>query len=328
MEKITQPMPQEGVAIDINAALATAQTVAPTAQTVAPTAQTVAGEVLEPQSVIPVTQLPVSNEVFNEVSEQVKHEVEQNEDLSGTEIASVDAVFWKGFLKVLEIVSQDLTAVDIISINKGKLVLSRGSGILSGDLTDVFGTHTWHLKDPGNILKKLKLINGGDRITIMDADSSNIIYNVKKGEVNSSLKVTKTEESNSIVIDKIDPGELKHRISLDVEQVIQINKAKKTLGAREYNVIIDVNTHELLSIDINSELKFNFLSSTGRETMRYKVSELFPVPNPENNVIFEIYQKDNDIFFKTLSDLAMTTIHYQIYAIKNEQIAELEFDSI
>jgi len=276
---------------------------------------------MDPENPLHVKPTPVGEEV----AELVKQEVLQNEELEGTEIASIDSSFWDSFLKLIEVVSTDLEPTDVVSINKGKLLIAKGSGAIYGDLTDIFGNHTWNIKDPNNTLKKLKLISGGEKVTIMDAAKSNLVYSSVKGVVKSNINIVKTDIDNIQTVERIDPGELKHTFKINKNEVSRMSNAKKVLGAPSFNIIIDVNTFEVLSININSEISYKFIDAAGRETMRYKAITLFPVPKVDTDLVFEVYSKDKDIYIKTISNITVTVLTYQVRAIKNPDI-QLDFN--
>ena len=333
MEKIeVTPTPvavAPAISIDIDAAL---QPVTPTPAPVAPAITPVAA----PAPAQPVAAIvPEVNELHIKPVAQTAEEVAataavvakqvaENEELNGTEIASIKSAYWGAFHTLVQLVSPDLGSADIISIVDGKLALSKDGGILEADLTDLFGKNSWHILGPKEVIKTLKLIKGGTKVTIMDDGPRNIIYNSDGDTVKTVVTVTKPETTNFMKVEEVDPGDFKVRKELTVEMVGNLVAAKSALGALYYNVILDTDTHEILSIDVDSKFKENLLSSTGRTTERYKVKDLFPVPKPDNMLI-EVYDKAGQIYIKTLADLTMTTVNFQIPAMKFAQNSAYDY---
>lgn len=252
-------------------------------------------------------------------------------DISGKEIASIKSIFYGGFIKTLETVSPGLGSEDIVSIKEGRLVMSKSGGIITSDLSAVFGKHSWNLKDPVNNLKKLKILRGGDNVTIMNDDTKYIIYtSTGAGQdvvVKSICTITKVNENVGSFVEtkEVDPGIRKSITELPLETIGNLIAAKSAHGAIYYNITIDAVTFDLLSIDIDDKHKEVLKTETGREVMRYKVKELFPVSKP-NAVILEIYESGGQLFVKTLNDVVMTTITLQIAALKNQKRDDLNFD--
>lgn len=254
----------------------------------------------------------------------VEKEKAENEEIDGQEIASIKSAYWGAFHTLISLVSPDLGSADIISIVDGKLTLSKDGGVLSADLTDLFGKNSWHILGPKEVIKTLKLIKGGTKVTIMDDGPRNIVYNSDGDVIKTVVTVTKPETTNVMKVEEVDPGDFKVRKELSNEMVSNLVAAKSALGALYYNIIIDVDTHEILSIDVDSKFKENLLSATGRTTERYKVKDLFPIPKPDNMLI-EVYNKAGQIYIKTLADLTMTTVNFQIPAMKFAQNAAYEY---
>ena len=350
MEKIeVQAVPEAvqtpGLAIDIEAALAPQPAAIPTPQPVAAVqAEVVVEPVAEVADVAVPTMQPITKAPVVDRTAQINSEIEAYEDLEGSEIASIENEYWESFLKVIGIVSVNMKGEDILSINKGKLALSRNGGILTGDLTEIFGDHTWHIKDPSQFLKQLKLITGGDKITILNGDKNNIIYNTKKGKKLRRSTITKVDGDNVQLVQQVDPGVLKTRTEIDLKTVDSLVSGKNVLNALYYDITVDTDTFELLNIDLDNKYEATFASTLGRNTERYRATELFPVTKPENVVIFEVYEKaetddhgdpvldlqgqpKKDIFIKTISDLTLTTIHYQVRTVKNPRNKALDISS-
>lgn len=266
---------------------------------------------------------PTAEEVAA-IAATVEKEKAENEEISGQEIASIKSAYWGAFHTLISLVSPDLGSADIISIVDGKLTLSKDGGVLSADLTDLFGKNSWHILGPKEVIKTLKLIKGGTKVTIMDDGPRNIVYNSDGDIVKTVVTVTKPETTNVMKVEEVDPGDFKVRKELSNEMVGNLVAAKAAHGALYYNIIIDVDTHEILSIDVDSKFKENILSATGRTTERYKVKDLFPIPKPDNMLI-EVYNKGGQIYIKTLADLTMTTVNFQIPAMKFAQNAAYEY---
>jgi hypothetical protein len=279
------------------------------------------------QSDLPFSAFANPTPVDETVHAVVVQQAAANPDISGTEIASIKSAFYGGFIKTLETVSPGLGSEDVVSIKEGRLVITKSGGIISCDLSSVFGKNSWNLKDPTNNLKKLKLIKGGDKVTIMNDDTKYIIYSSAGQDIKTICTITKVNENASTFIEtkEIDPGTLKSKTVLPLEVISNLIAAKSLHGSIYYNITLDAVTYDLLSIDIDDKHKEILKSETGRETVRYKVKELFPVAKPDS-IILEVYESGDQLFIKTLNDVIMTTINLQIAALKNTKRDDLNFD--
>ncbi len=315
------------VEIDINAALE------PTVPTVVPHPSEVVAAMPE------IIQTPVVTDddlaalnivaepVSEEVAEEVVEEVSQNEDLQGTEIASIKSAYWGSFLQVIETVSPGLGINDIISIDEGQLITTKDSGIIKCDLTSVFGKNSWNLKDPSLHLKILKLIKGGSKVTILETDNKNIIYNSADGVLKQWTAFTKPDAGQYDKVQETTLGDLKTKYEIKSDVVANLVAARAAYAAMYYNVTIDSETHEILSIDVDEKFKEVILPETGRETERYKLKELFPVKKADA-IILEVYNKNGAIFIRTSNDFSLTTIYFQIAAIRHAKRNDLSADDI
>ena len=339
MERIETPAvaPAAEVSIDINAALEEVTMPVPTAQavpvpeSVVPTVPAAVPPAAQPEMVlvpVEIDEMNISPEpVDASVADQVKNDIANNESLVGTEIASIKSAYWGGFIKVIETVAAGLGSEDIVSIDKGHLLTTKDGGVIKCDLTTVFGTNTWDMKNPNLNLKLMKLIQGGDKVTILEDAVKNTVYSSTGAEILTIATFTKPDTVNFSKVAEVDPGVLKTKTPITIGRVSNLAVAKQTYGSIYYNITIDKETYEILSIDVDEKYKEVFKSETGRETFRYKVKELFPVKKSDT-VIIELYDKAGQLFIRTTNDVTMTTIYFQIAAMKNEKRDDLSFDDL
>lgn len=255
---------------------------------------------------------------------------EKNSDVQGSEIARVKSAYYGAFIKVIETVSPGLGSEDIVSIDQGKLVISKNNGIITCDLSNVFGKNSWNLKHPNMNLKLLKLIKGGDYVSIMDNGSQYIIFSAQGDIAKSFTTINKPDVTVFVKPTEINPGVLKSKFEVSKEDIINLIAAKTVLGGIYYNVTLDAETYELLNIDINDKHKEVMRSDANRKTIRYKTKELFPIAKPDA-LLLEVYSKVNEqgkesIYLRTISDVTMTTIAFTTPTILNEKRADLEVD--
>ncbi len=336
MERVETPAQTAPVVeIDIDAAINAAPAQTPVIDAVNPVAaiqeQSIPTPEVQQVYVAPEDDMSALNVIPETVDASVAvavvEETKLNAELAGTEIASVKSAFWGSFLKSIETVSPGLGAEDVVSINEGQLIASKAGGVIKCDLSNVFGKNTWNIKDPNLQLKLLKLIRGGDKVTILDDGNKNIIYSSTKNQLEKVATFIKPNTKNFKGIVQVDVGEPKFTTAVSVDNVSDLVAAKGIHDALYYNVTIDVNTYEVLSIDVDDKYNIVIKSDTARETMRYKVQELFPVKKPDS-IILDVYDKDGTIFFRTSNDFVMTTIFYQIPAMVNPKRDDLDFDAI
>jgi len=307
------------IGIDIGAALADTPAPAPTpeqVQQVAPIEVSPMDIAVEPVKEAEIAQAKAESQA-----------TKANEEIEGTEIASIRSDYWGGFTAAIETVSANLGSEDVVSIKKGKLVASKDGGIIDCNLTNLFGDQDWDIQDPNLNLKLLKLIRGGDTITIMKDGNKNLIYSSSAGKIHSSIAITTPDTTNFKQTELVDLGTIKTKFEIDKDAVKNLITARNIYSALYYNVTIDTNTFEILSIDVDDKFKEVFHSATGRETMRYKVRELFPTAKPDS-IILEIYDNAGSVFIRSVNDYAITTIYFQIEAITNEVRADLDFDDM
>ena len=246
------------------------------------------------------------------------------------QIASIRSAFYGGLIKVLSIVSKNLSSDNILQIKEGHILASYNGGYFFSDLTDLFNKNSWNIKDPKNAIARLNLIKGNDTVTILEAANKYIIYNESKGVIKQKTTFAKAKDSetNADII-KSDPGELKYETSLDAGIVSNLVAAKASLSALHYNIIIDVDTYEVLELNVNQEFDELLLSDAGRTTMRYKTQDLFPHASSAGNIL-KIYEKPDGrlcAIFKSETGVG-DGMHFQTDLVKSPLNEKVNFAGI
>jgi len=237
---------------------------------------------------------------------------EKEETKNSVQIASIRAAAYGGLIKIIETVSKKMTSSDILKIKEGQIVSNMSGGYISSDLTAIFGKNNWELKDPNGALKRLKLIKGNNTVSIYDDKTRYIILNEDKGFVKQKMFINKTlnnMETNNIT--KSNPGELKYSMEIEGGIIANLITARASLNIDYYNLVIDSDTKELVSISINDEFTENFLTSAGRNIKKYRTLELFPVSKAEETKI-DIYEDKNGVISSIVSfNDAVSKIEFQ-----------------
>ncbi len=257
------------------------------------------------------------------------------EDIGKSDEAKIIATFTSTkfgfFTAILDILSNKMESSDILDITKGKVLASLEGGLISCDLTAYFKDNDLSLKDPRNAIKLLKIIKGSTDIAIVDDLRKYIIYNTFEGEPKQIININKSNDSQKMQLVLPEFGDLKFSQVLDPGDISALIATKAGYNALYYNIIIDVNTFELVEVNIEDKGTTKILNRKGRDLQRYRVKELFPVQKA-TQTIFKVFLLNNndqtELMFLTENSNDISTIVYQTAGIKHNESKEAVIDFI
>jgi len=269
--------------------------------------------------------MPTENSTLNAETQTINNEpvveepiktpttLQVNDEPIEGEITRMSSSNFNAVIKILEIMNDGTDIVANI-INNGKIKIAKSAGQLSTDISHIFGKKSWILSNPGNQLKKLKLVAaGGDLIKIIaDEYVDNILtISTKSGseEIVKYASITRPDTDNLRDTPLTDIGDRITSIQLNKEIVKELVSAKDIYDKTHYNVILDDDTLDILAINIGGkdfEQKIGYIE--GKKTSTYKCREIFPIIDTS---IFSVYKnKHGEIFFKNVVDVHGTSIHF------------------
>jgi len=234
--------------------------------------------------------------------------------LAGTEITTVSALFWNDTLNVLKQLTKKNT--EHLLIHNGKISLNYDYGVVNCDLTKSFGKHSVYINEPERSLKMLSLLNKEDDITIMDNTGEYIVYGSRKNSIRDAVHIRKFVHRYSDISQLETKDEYSSQLVVSTEIAEALINAKKVIESDFYRLVIDLDTYEILSIEIDggAYVKY-FKDATGRNTGSYKVPNLFII-NKNFDTLIRIYNIDNstNIHVKTITDTNIGPLTYTIEA--------------
>jgi hypothetical protein len=280
--------------------------------------------------------MPVENTTLNAetqtindepvVEAQIPTQIENTEPVAG-EITRLSSANFNSVIKILEVMNDGTDVVANI-INDGKIKIAKNAGQLSTDISHLFGKKSWVLSNPGNQIKKLKLVAaGGDQIRIIaDEFVDKILTMNTKGGSEDIVKfasITRPDTDNLKDTPLTDIGDRITSVQLSKDFVKELVNAKEAYDKTHYNVILDDETLEILTINIGGEDFEQKIGYTeGKDTSTYKCREIFPIVDTS---IFSVYRNQHgEIFFKNVVDVYGTSIHFAAPTSKINMAAEAQ----
>jgi len=217
----------------------------------------------------------------------------KDEEVEAKTIAVIPSAYFRGLLKIIEIVSNNLSSNEILNINEGIIKTTYNSGYFYSDLTGLFNKNSWIFKDPKSAIKKLKLIAGNEQVVILESATKYILYSTIGDVKQQKITIQKLHDSIDTVPVEFDLGKNAPVSTLVVDPgvVSVITNAFKSIETIAYNVYLDEKTNEIVKIGIADEFEEYLLTSAGRTLVKYKTAELFPVTNAHETTI-KIYDDE------------------------------------
>jgi len=252
---------------------------------------------------------------------KLKEDVDETTSSDPQVVCKITSAAYGGFTKILSLISANIGKADIISIKDGKLSTVSGSGYLDCDLSVLFGDSSIELTDPTYSIKMMKLITGGNEVTIIDDDENSryLVSNLDdNGDPITNITLPKPQASMTPKISKPELGEIKEKLDImSPDLVAEILNAEKTTESQYF--ILELcenkdNTVEIVSISTDKEsVKRNFKQipkDNQDNIVKYKLFNPFPIIKPDE-VTFELYKSDSsDYWVKTSSEIGVACIDY------------------
>ena len=227
-------------------------------------------------------------------------------------IAELRSAYYSSLIKTIETVSKKLSATDILNIENGKIITSFENGYFYCDLSDLFKNNNLYLKDPNNVLKMLKLIKGNSDVYLLETKQKYIVMNYENNTKKQKIIIPKATSEVGIKLEKKDPGTLLYKTIMDTGIINNLINAKAALGKNYFNITIDVDSGEVLTIDVgDKEYNEYLIPEAGKNTRRLRTRELFPVIGRTETALAIYKDGDNYNAVSTASD-TISNIDFQV----------------
>jgi len=251
-----------------------------------------------------------------------------------TMVGNFKSTFYGGFRTILAFLAQGMDSQSSLRIVKGKLVLEKGQGIISCDLSKLFQDNDFAITNPMKSVKAMKGIKGGDSVCFFK-DDINKEYSIVKlvgGKGVTKLKIDMFDDDEVKMTQIPEIGTKIFEAEIKVETAANLINMKKSLEMNNFIITIDSDTNELVSIETGGFSEMFKDLELVKNKKQYKTFNPFPVDKAEN-IIFRIFKKyvegvGEQIYIQTSSDVALTTLVYVELAMETLDLESEISDNI
>ena len=258
---------------------------------------------------------------------------------------TISSAFYGGITAFLKEIASKIDLNTPITIENGTLSTIVNGGILTSDVSEIFGNNSWSLVNPKCYLTMLSQIRGYERVAIIKNGLDTIVYNFDDEEIHemaiinnrfkiSIPKIISHDLSSIKSSTAISKSTLKYLTTEETSKMLEktfkdistgkkfteteLTKVKSKIKKIDYYLLaIDKNSYEIISIStISSNKCVNkkiFNPDTSKTTISYKVRDLFPIDSWDTTTI-NVYEKDSQIYIQSISE-NMSDITYSIKAL-------------